>query len=57
MPGNETTTGTFPTKVVLEKDRFGGEDLGAVGTGTTGLGIEDGMGRFGEDLSASATVS
>ena len=32
IPGKKTTTGTFPTNVVLEKDLFGGEDLGAVGT-------------------------
>lgn len=32
IPGKKTTTGTFPSNVVLEKVRFGGDDLGAVGT-------------------------
>ena len=32
MPGKNTTTGTFPIKTVLENDRFGGEERGAVGT-------------------------
>lgn len=54
IPGKETTTGTFPTNVVLEKDRFGGEDLGAVGTGCP----TDGVGRFGAAAGrSSATVS
>lgn len=56
IPGKETTTGTFPTNVVLEKDRLGGEDLGAVGTDAPGLGIVDGVGRFAAGRS-SATVS
>ena len=57
MPGKETTTGTFPTNVVLEKDRLGGEDLGAVGTDAPGLGIADGVGRFAAGRSSPATVS
>lgn len=55
IPGRETTTGTLPTKVVLENDRFGGEDLGAVGTGAMGLGIAEVC--FCKDLSSPATVS
>lgn len=57
MPGKETTTGTFPTNVVLEKDRLGGEDLGAVGTDAPVLGIADGVGRFAVGRSSPATVS
>lgn len=30
-------TGTLPTRTELEKDRFGGDDRGAVGTGLWGL--------------------
>lgn len=33
IPGRKTTAGTFPIRTVLEKDLFGGDDLGAVGTG------------------------
>lgn len=31
-------TGTLPTRTVLEKERFGGDDRGAVGTGLGALG-------------------
>lgn len=31
MPGRNTTTGTLPTKTVLENERFGGDDRAAVG--------------------------
>lgn len=57
MPGKKTTTGTLPTSVVLEKDRFGGEDLGAVGTVTVDWGKERGTGWVGAGLSSPATVS
>lgn len=57
IPGRETTTGTLPTSVVLEKDRFGGEDRGAVGTDAIELGIAGFTGRFAEDWSLPATVS
>lgn len=41
MPGRKTTTGTLPIRVVLEKERFGGSDRGAVGTlETDGYGPE-----------------
>lgn len=33
MPCRNTTTGTLPIRVVLEKDLFGGVERGAVGTG------------------------
>lgn len=57
IPGRSTTVGTFPISVVLEKDLFGGVDLGAVGTGLNELeGAFDATGALGWRRS-SATVS
>lgn len=59
MPGRDTTTGTFPINVVLEKDLLGGDDLGAVGTGFGGM-IDvsaDVVEGFETDGSSPATVS
>lgn len=36
IPGRKTITETLPTSTVLEKERLGGDDLGAVGTGFAG---------------------
>lgn len=51
MPGRDTTTGTLPTSTVLEKERLGGDDRAAVGTGLdisgAVLGIEEGGGSGG----------
>ena len=52
IPGKKTTTGTLPSNVVLEKVRFGGVDLGAVGTVAP-----DGGTCFGPGESSPATVS
>lgn len=63
MPGRKTTTGTFPIKVVLEKERFGGKDLGAVARGFGGLdvteaeGVANGLGADEFELSSLASVS
>lgn len=60
MPGRNTTTGTFPIKIVLENDLFGGEDRGAVGTGFEATGGALGAVEEGFDAgswSSPATVS
>jgi hypothetical protein len=44
-------------RVVLEKDRFGGEDRGAVGTFEGGFGTAEGAGCFGPERSSPATVA
>ena len=60
MPGRKITTGTFPIKVVLEKERFGGEDLSGAGAvfGTFDATVPEGA---PDDLEAGglspATVS
>lgn len=58
MPGKKTLTGTFPIRTVLENDRFGGDDLGAVGTGLEGWDITvDVAGGLEGGGSSPATVS
>lgn len=42
---------------MLEKDRFGGEDRGAVGTVVEGWGAVEGVECFGAGFSSPATVS
>lgn len=66
IPGRNTTTGTFPIRTVVEKDRLGGVVLGAVGT--TGREnppadkaepewtMADGLGAGGGGGSSPATV-
>lgn len=57
IPGRSTTAGTFPISVVLEKDRFGGVEFGAVGTGLNEPeGAVDVAGALG-GRRPSATVS
>lgn len=45
MPGRKTTTGTFPIKVVLEKERLGGDDLDGAGAvfGTFDVVVAEGV--------------
>ena len=50
-------TGTFPTRVVLEKVLFGGDDRGAVGTVPDGIGAFDEGVCFAPGRSSPATVS
>lgn len=63
MPGRYTTTGTFPATRVVEKDRFGVEVLGAVGTVVGKFLWEnveafvEALGRLGAGGSSPATVS
>lgn len=48
---------TLPTKVVLQNDRFGGDDRGAVGTGKAGFGRVDEDECFGAGGSSPTTIS
>lgn len=59
IPGRRTMTGTFPIKTVLENERLGGDERGAVGTGFAPLN-EPGFWKlvdFGAGRSSRATVS